>query len=139
MQTALTVSSPFPPQSSAPSPSRILVVDDEVGIRMVFELQLQRDGYDVVCAENGVEALKMLQAGEFDLLITDLEMPEMNGYELIRQAQQLWPALPIFICSGKATDPALPEDVRNAASSLLQKPVTMRQLSEVVGEFLREE
>ena len=110
MRTVQTVSPPASPSNSPRRACRILVVDDEMGIRLVFQMQLQRDGHHVDCAENGAEALAILRAGDFDLLITDLEMPIMSGYELIRNAQQIWPALPIFICSGTALDTALPAD-----------------------------
>jgi CheY-like chemotaxis protein len=136
MHTVQLVSPPSPTSNSPRNGSRILVVDDEMGIRLVFELQLQRDGHRVTCAENGVEALHILRSGDFDLLITDLEMPEMSGYELIRHVQQLWPTLPIFICSGTALDTSLPADIRAAASGLLQKPITVRELSAAVEAFL---
>jgi CheY-like chemotaxis protein len=138
MLVELIVSSPVPSSNPPPRAYRILVVDDEMGIRIVFRMQLERDGYDVACAEDGAEALRILRAGEFDLLITDLEMPRMNGYELIRHVQHEWPELPIFICSGTSLDTSLAADVHEAAAGLLQKPITVRELSAKVEAFLRE-
>lgn len=63
---------------------RILVVDDEQDIRQLITLILQSSGYEVLCASGGVEALTMLEQFEIDMVILDIMMPEMDGWEVCR-------------------------------------------------------
>ncbi len=65
------------------SPARILVVDDLEEIRNTLERRLRRRGYVVECAENGRVALEMIAEHAFDLVLLDIEMPEVNGYEVL--------------------------------------------------------
>ena len=66
---------------------RILVVDDEAMIRDVIRMQLERAGYEVVCAEDGRQAAQLIADESGDLMITDIFMPETDGYEAIRAAR----------------------------------------------------
>src|SRR5476651_904752 len=82
--------------------ARILVIDDDLAIRSVLLLLLERQGYQTVVAENGRSGLSILEAGDVDLLIIDIFMPEMDGLETIRRVRQISPALPIIVISGGA-------------------------------------
>ena len=78
----------------------ILVIDDEPEIREVLRAFLQRNGFQVLLAENGVEGVKAFAAGPIDLVITDLLMPEQEGIETILQLRNEHPDLPILAMSG---------------------------------------
>jgi len=68
--------------------SKLLVIDDEARVRKTIRLALERAGHDVVEAENGRAGLQVIRTGEFDLIITDILMPEMEGLETIRALRE---------------------------------------------------
>jgi DNA-binding response OmpR family regulator len=78
----------------------ILVVDDEPTIRLTLEAVLKRHGYRVTSAGNGTEALARLGVDRFDLLLLDLQLPDMTGEDVARQAQATYPQVPILILTG---------------------------------------
>ena len=78
-----TVAQPAVPASDR-RPPRILVVDDERSMREMLQIVLRREGYEVLLAENGRAALDMLEKEPVDLLISDIKMPGLDGYELIK-------------------------------------------------------
>src|SRR5512136_1442266 len=73
----------------------ILVVDDDESLRRVIEFNLQRRGYKTTSADSAEKALKILKSYAFDLLITDMKMPGMEGIELMEKARDLRPDLPV--------------------------------------------
>jgi PAS domain S-box-containing protein len=109
---------------------RILVVEDEDAVRTLARRILTQGGYQVSAVSRGGEALVLLQDPnqEFDLLISDAVMPEMRGVELVRQARQLRPELPVLMMSGYSTP--LTEEARRAMAEapLLEKPFSRRDL-----------
>src|ERR1051326_5341148 len=68
---------------------KILVVDDEESIREFFEIMLKREGYEVITSSNGREALEELKKHQFDLVISDIQMPEVSGMELLTKVKEL--------------------------------------------------
>ena len=79
---------------------RVLVIDDEDSVRAMVEAALSHAGYTVLCAENGAEGLKVLDSQKFDLVITDILMPEKEGVETIVEIRQKTPDLRIIAMSG---------------------------------------
>ncbi len=82
--------------------ARILIVDDEELVRAAFVLLLERDGHEVREASNGVEALARIRKQLPDLVVTDLVMPEKDGFETIRDIRNISPSLKIIAISGGA-------------------------------------
>jgi len=80
--------------------SKILVVDDEESLRDMLVTVLEDEDYLVDSAENGVNALELLKSKKYDLLVTDLFMPKMNGFDLIRNCQLLYPETKIIMLCG---------------------------------------
>jgi len=119
----------------------ILVVEDEEGVRLVVQVALERAGYRVTTAANGQEASRLLAAGEFALVLTDVLMPDKDGIEVINELRQQHPDLPIIAMSGGGR---LPRDgyltvaLRLGAHAILQKPFTIDELVAVVGRLLPE-
>jgi excisionase family DNA binding protein len=108
---------------SGPSPRpRILVVDDEASIRDLLSKALALADYDVDTAPDGQTALGRLRSGRYDLLITDLKMPGMDGLTLIREARQLTPALPVVIITAYSTEASAIEAINLGVSGYLTKP-----------------
>ncbi|HBZ71735.1 MAG TPA: two-component system response regulator [Deltaproteobacteria bacterium] len=76
---------------------RVLVADDDLGIRLSLSEILRAEGCEVETAGDGAEALSRLEAGHFDLVLTDVVMPKMDGYELLRAVQERRPGLPVLM------------------------------------------
>mgnify|MGYP006281334647 CR=1 FL=1 len=80
----------------------IMVVDDDLPIRQYMYHILRRESYDVLMADNAPEALALLRSQQFspDLLVTDFNMPDMNGIQLTRAVREAYPDLPVLLVSG---------------------------------------
>ena len=78
----------------------ILIVDDEKEIRELLRLYIEKDGYSVIQAENGLEAIKQADSGQIDLAVIDIMMPELDGYQLIKALRERG-NLPIIVLSAK--------------------------------------
>ncbi|MGD8628245.1 MAG: response regulator, partial [bacterium] len=83
---------------------RILVVDDEEHIRKIVRFQLEKSGYEVECAEDGLEALKAVEARTPDLILLDLMMPNMDGYEVCKRLKSDYQTnhIPVIMVTAKA-------------------------------------
>src|SRR5262245_14850011 len=82
---------------------QILVVDDEPNLRRVLRAQLERDGYDVHTAEDGEQALALLEDHHIDLVITDLRMPRLDGMELLRRVAAFEDPAPVVMITAHGT------------------------------------
>lgn len=119
--------------------STILVIDDEVEQRATVSRLLQRAGYEVVTAANGVDALAMARFVTTDLVITDILMPEKEGLETIVELRRLFPKLPLIAVSGGGiVDPKgyLTLAKRLGADRTLAKPYNFQELLTTMGELL---
>ncbi len=76
---------------------KILLVDDEEGIQLLYQEEFQDEGYEVISAFNGEEALEKFRSEIPDLVILDIQMPGMNGIEVLRQMKMIAPQLPIIL------------------------------------------
>ncbi len=84
---------------SLQSKHRVLVVDDEESIRDVFTQLLQREGYEVEVAENGFEALLKLKEFLPDVIVSDLNMPKMSGFELLSVVRRRFPRISLLLAA----------------------------------------
>jgi len=113
---------------------RILVVDDEPSMRQMLAIVLKREGYAVSLAENGRTAVAALERGPFDLLISDIKMPDMSGVEVLRAAKHVDPdILGIMITAFASTETAI-EAMRLGACDYLSKPFDIDLLKMKVRE-----
>jgi PAS domain S-box-containing protein len=129
---------PVSPGSLPDSPQRslsILAIDDEPLIGKLIETTLVRHGYRVQVAEDGQTGLDLLAHESFDLVITDLGMPHMDGFEVARRIKQRTPSLPVVLLTGWAESSLPLEDV--AVDAVLQKPIGVRSLVSVVQNLVR--
>jgi CheY-like chemotaxis protein len=98
---------------------RLLVVDDEPSIREVTSAMLAEQGYEVLTAEDGQEALEVLPRFRPDLVVTDLRMPRLSGFELLEIIRKQFPGLPVIAVSGEYSGNELPPNLD--ADAFLQK------------------
>jgi two-component system, chemotaxis family, chemotaxis protein CheY len=118
---------------------RILLVDDSSTMRSFVAAVLEADGgYDLTQVPNGFAALKALPMGRFDLVITDVNMPDINGLELIKfiRSSPLYQATPLVIISTEGRDRDRDRGLSLGANAYLVKPFTPEALLEVVHRFL---
>jgi CheY-like chemotaxis protein len=95
-----------------PSRHQVLIVDDDAAVRDSLAMLLKASGYEVSTATNGVEALVQLKSGVPAVLLSDLNMPEMSGYELLSKVRQQFPQLSLVAMSGRYdTGEVVPEGV----------------------------
>jgi CheY-like chemotaxis protein len=123
---------PHPPESiPAPGQRSILVVDDQEDLREILQAKLRAAGYHVVTAGNGREAIAALAGAKFDLVLTDVLMPEQDGVELVIAMRKLPGAPPVIAMSGGGRVAAA-EYLRIArglgAVAIIEKPFSDEQL-----------
>ncbi len=126
-------------ESSALRTYRILVVDDEPGIRYLLRRVLAAQGYDVTVAADGAEALLMFKTASFDLVITDLTMPNVDGIQLLRILRtRPSPPRVIAMSGGRREDCGSDLDVATTlgAAATLAKPFTLQDCSTAMKRAL---
>src|SRR5262245_8141841 len=101
---------------------RVLIVDDERSMRELLTIVLSREGYDVITAESGGEAISVLQRQAVDLLISDIRMPDIGGVDVLRAAKQGDPDVPVIMMTAFASTDTAVEAMRLGASDYVTKP-----------------
>ena len=117
---------------------RVLVVDDEEGIRDLLAKTLQLAEYDVDLAEDGRSALERLRVMPYDLLITDLRMPGVDGLTVIREARRLKADLPVIIITGYSTEATAIEAIDLGVQGYLTKPFRVPRVLNAAAKALGE-
>ncbi|MFN7917245.1 MAG: response regulator [Vicinamibacterales bacterium] len=115
---------------------RILVVDDEASVRELLVKTLSLVEYDVDAATDGRAALDQLRQHQYDLLITDLRMPGIDGLTVIREAKRQKANLPVIIITGYSTESAAIEAVNLGVSGYLTKPFRVPQVLSTAAKAL---
>jgi len=103
-------------------PHRILIVDDDQALRESLEMVLAAEGYDVIVAENGERALERVEETPVDVVLCDLRMPGLDGFDLLPQIGRKLPGVPILIMSAYGTEDLAVEAMRRGAYDYLAKP-----------------
>ncbi len=114
----------------------LLVVDDEKNIRAGLGKSLELDGYKVLLAAEGREALGLVESNEIDLIISDLRMPVMSGEELLKTMTARYPTTPVIILTGHGSIESAVNSMRDGAYDFLTKPVNLDRLSLLVKRAL---
>jgi CheY-like chemotaxis protein len=117
---------------------RVLVIDDERNVRVFISDLLKDLGYETDEADNGLQGIALLEQRPYDLIITDLLMPHLTGWDVVNAVRGRGPRMPIIMISGFATD----DDVRQAMRvgvRLLHKPFSVAELQRAIREVLTAE
>ncbi|HEX7314713.1 MAG TPA: ATP-binding protein [Pyrinomonadaceae bacterium] len=117
--------------------ARILVVDDEEPVRALLCDILEDEGVEVTLAANGAEALARFEPGEFDAVLTDIGMPGMNGWELLRRVGERDPQVPLAVITGWGELVSTHEEKAARVEWVLTKPFAMSQICELAQEITR--
>jgi CheY-like chemotaxis protein len=125
---------------------RVLVVDDDPMVAMAIEVCLQRQGMEVTIADGGETGMRQLALAEFDVMIVDIFMPHMRGFESIRMFHERAPQIPLIAMSGYAfanADTSSPDFLRMTlelgATCCLRKPFTPKALLAAVNDCLEKQ
>jgi len=116
--------------------SKILVVDDEQSMRDFLSIMLKKEGYDVVTAENGGGALKAIQAEIFDLVITDVKMPDIDGIEVLKTVKEVSPETVVIMITAFATAETAVEAMKLGAYDYITKPFKVDEIKLVIQKAL---
>lgn len=117
--------------------SSVLVVEDERAVRHLVEKILQSAGFTVVAAADGQQALQELERGSFDLVLTDVWMPKMNGLELLARLRSQPGAPRVVVMTADDTPETLLRVVREQAHQYISKPFEAQELVELLNSVLR--
>ena len=119
------------------SQTRILIVDDHVELRDMLREAMVLSGYECLTAGNGREALQCLAANPVDVVLTDIQMPEMNGLELTMEIKKTHD-VDVIVMTGFTEDFTYEEIITRGASDFMLKPVSIAELSMRIRRVLRE-
>jgi two-component system cell cycle response regulator CpdR len=116
---------------------RILLAEDDDSMRVYLSRALERSGYEVVAVDRGTAALPLISQERFDLLLTDIVMPEMDGIELARRATELDPDIKVMFITGFAAVALNPDSNAPRDAKVLSKPFHLRDLVNEVQRMLQ--
>ncbi len=121
-------------QTATAQPARILVAEDETNLRLVLQKELQRMGHEVRVAPDGEAALRLLEESNVDVLLTDINMPRVDGMELLRRVHQRPNPPEVIMLTGHATVESAIEAMKLGAYDYLSKPYRIAELDALVKQ-----
>ena len=116
--------------------SKILIVEDEEDIRELVDAVLEQKEYIRDSAADGAEAIQKLEKNQYDLVITDLGMPHMDGREVAERVKQESPITPLILLTGWGTRMNAEKEIPAHVDRVLSKPPKMRELRRVMAELI---
>jgi len=116
--------------------TNILIVDDDRSLRKMLAFVLGKEGYGVEEAVNGVDALKKLKGRNFDLVISDIRMPDLNGIELLKKIKTHDPEMPVIMITAYATTNDAIEAMKLGAEDYIMKPFSLEELKIIINKSL---
>jgi two-component system, NtrC family, sensor kinase len=116
--------------------SNILIIDDDSGTRETLSDILQEEGYKVACAETGAQSLECLQKEEFQAVLLDLKLPDMNGLDILKDAMRLNPGLKVIVVSGYATLENTITALNEGAYAYITKPINMEMVKAIIKQAI---
>jgi DNA-binding NtrC family response regulator len=117
---------------------RVLVIDDEAIVRVSCERVLKPEGFDVVVTSRGDEAIDFLEKEPYDVVLTDLKMPDMDGLEVLKIIKERWPDIQVIIITGYGTISTAVQAIKMGAYEYIEKPFTPQDILEVVEKAIKE-
>ena len=116
--------------------ARILIVDDEQLVRDLLDRVLRRSGHEVVATSTADEAIVLLAQSAFDLLVTDVVMPGMDGFDLLRRVKNAHPDIRVIVLTGHAREQIISDFLLHGADDYLAKPFQVHELIGAVDRVL---
>lgn len=116
---------------------RVLVVDDEESVRTILKQMLEKSEFGIDTANNGEEALLKMKAFKYDLIISDINMPVMDGVALLQRSKELYPALPVVFITAYGKDKVIMEAMKSGLSDYIEKPFRMDEVLQTIKEHIK--
>ncbi|MDD5593630.1 MAG: response regulator [Candidatus Margulisbacteria bacterium] len=118
---------------------KILIADDEAIVRSSLDGILKKGGdFETDFALDGEEALNKIKSDLYDAVLLDLEMPKLDGYELLKQARKIYPNLPVIFITGKADVKKIAASIaRNHLNGFIEKPFTPNEVLEALNKAIK--
>ena len=107
---------------------KILIIDDEKSIRNTLKEILTYEGYEVTEAQDGMEGLKFVEKDKFDIILSDIKMPKMDGIEVLEKLQEISPETPVVMISGHGNIDTAVEAIRKGAFDYISKPLDLNRM-----------
>ncbi len=114
----------------------ILVVDDELSMREMLQIALEKEGYRVLLAENGKRAIQVMETERYDLLLCDMKMPKADGMEVLKKAKEIRSNVPVIIITAFSTSESAREAMKVGAYDYLQKPFDLEDMKLIIKNAL---
>jgi len=116
---------------------KILIVDDELNMRLVLSATLKKEGFEVSSASNGREALQILQSNKIAVVITDLKMPGIDGMELLSRISGTYPEIPVIMITAHGTIATAVEALKKGAFDYITKPFDLDDLKNIISKAVK--
>ena len=116
---------------------KILIVEDDKELSQLFKKVLEKNGYQIKCASDGLQALKTLDTTYIDLIISDIMMPVMDGYELVSRLRAAGYQIPVLMITAKGTFDDMRQGFLSGSDDYMVKPVNVNEMVLRVGALLR--
>lgn len=116
----------------------LLIVDDEPDIREVFALTFELDGYNAYTAANAEEAIEIVKRTRINFIISDVYMPQSDGFELLSKLKEYAPEAPAVVLFSGFTNVSREEALRKGAVELLSKPPNLDELIHLIEEYTKD-
>ena len=117
--------------------NKVLIVDDELNMRLVLAAMLKKEGYDVTSAADGREALSILKANKMDVVVTDLKMPNLDGMGLLNCITEQYPEVPVIMITAHGTVATAVEALKKGALDYITKPFELDELKNVISKAIK--
>jgi two-component system, response regulator, stage 0 sporulation protein F len=117
---------------------RVLVIDDEEEVRFLLQKAFTHEGADITAAETGYQGFQFLMNLHFDLVLMDLHMPGMDGFEVIRAVRQIDPAIPIIVITGYASQENRERVIALGANCFFPKPFDIEEVLNMSRKLIEE-
>jgi DNA-binding NtrC family response regulator len=119
--------------------NKLLIVDDEESIRKLLAARFDREGWEVICAENGKDGVKAALTSKPDVIITDVKMPGLDGFQMIEALRSAQVLSPIIVITGHGEKECAIESLHKGAFDYMEKPFDMNEISHTIKRALQHE
>lgn len=117
---------------------KILIAEDEQIVRDMLKDMLEKAGYGTDLAFDGAEAMEKVKNNFYDLMLLDIKMPKLDGYEVLRQTREIFPEMPIIFVTGKGVAQRVGESISKfKLNAFIEKPFTSKEVLGIIDKILK--
>jgi DNA-binding NtrC family response regulator len=119
------------------SKGRVLLVDDEISVRTILKQILERSEFEADTASDGVEALEKLKNSSFDIVVSDINMPNMDGVALLKKVKETYPTMPVVFITAFGKDKIIIEAMKVGLADFIEKPFKMDTVITTINRYIK--